>query len=120
MKKKNMLSNFVFTSKKKLILLILFLLSIIFICLHITPEISIRTWLFSHGHIKGSLLSEKIEFSELETQLGLNEGYLTKGEEVYIIKDSDIEYWETGNILYSVKVKKYGFIYFGEYYCHEG
>lgn len=120
MKKKNMLSTFIFIEKKKLIVSLLFLFSIIFICLHITPEISIRTWLFSHGHIKGSLLSEKIEFSELETQLGLNEGYLTKGEEVYIIKDSDIEYWTPGNILYSAKVKKYTFLYFADYYHHEG
>lgn len=119
MKKKNILSTFIFI-EKKLIVMLLFLFSIIFICLHITPEISIRTWLFSHGHIKGALLSEKIEFSELETQLGLNEGYLMKGEEVYIIKDSDIEYWTPGNILYSAKVKKYTFIYFADYYRHEG
>lgn len=80
------------------------LASILFLLLHSTATLSVRTHLFITGHPLLSLTS-KIEMTDI-----YDKQYERQYEVVADIKDGD-----TGNSFSSLKVKKFGFLYFAKY-----
>lgn len=95
----------------KLYLLISFILIVsLFLILHITPSLAIRSKLFFDGHVIGAFQG-KIEFNEL--QYNLDKIELEKAnEKIYCINSANIDDFETGNRIFNFKVKAYGFLYF--------
>lgn len=106
-------------NKLKCTIFTVLLLLVSFIVLHSTPSLSIKTYLFFHGHI-GVFSIDNITYSELETTVALKNNSINKTDKIYIIKNSKIEDWKTWNIINAYKVKKHTFLYFADKFMYEG
>ncbi|WP_297637408.1 hypothetical protein [uncultured Clostridium sp.] len=85
-----------------------------FVATHITPYMSIRTYIFITGHpieaFKGNI--EKNDF-----QYKLDKDVLdSENAVIYVIKDSNLKDKETENVISNYKVTKTGFLYFTKNY----
>ena len=106
-------------NKIKCTIFSILLLLTLFIVLHLTPLLSIKTYLLFHGHIEAFSVN-KVTYSELETKVALKNNLINETDKVYIIENSKIEDWRTWNIISAYKVKKYKFLYFSDKFMCEG
>ena len=105
-------------NKIKYTIFTILLLLASFIILHSTPSLSIKTYLFFHGHI-GVFSIDNITYSDIETTAAIDNNSINKTDKIYIIKNSKIEDWRTWNIISAFKVKKYKFLYFSDKFMCE-
>ena len=105
-------------NKIKYTIFTILLLLASFIILHSTTSLSIKTYLFFHGHI-GVFSIDNITYSDIETTAAIENNSINKTDKIYIIKNSKIEDWRTWNIISAFKVKKYNFLYFADKFTCE-
>ena len=105
-------------NKIKYTIFTILLLLASFIILHSTTSLSIKTYLFFHGHI-GVFSIDNITYSDIETTAAIDNNSINKTDKIYIIKNSKIEDWRTWNIISAFKVKKYKFLYFSDKFMCE-
>lgn len=106
-------------NKIKCTIFTVLLLLVSFIILHSTPSLSIKTYLFFHGHI-GVFSIDNITYSDIETTVAIKNNSINKTDKIYIIKNSKIKDWKSWNIISECKVKKYNFLYFSDKFMCEG
>lgn len=99
--------------KFKKITLLLFFILFLFVFLHLTPNLSIRTCLFIHGHFTSAFTSD-IEINFIQNDLDKNN--LADNEKIYCIKNTNAVFFDTKNPIYNFKVTKNSFLYFTNYY----
>ncbi|MFC4560157.1 hypothetical protein ACFO3D_18525 [Virgibacillus kekensis] len=99
---------------KKLRRLVLILIAI-FILLHITPQMAIRTHVIFMGYPVAAVTSGIVEY---ESHNKTDRERLEKlNAKVYTLTNPPVEEATQGELRNFI-VKKYGFIYFAEYYGH--
>lgn len=92
--------------KRKKLLISIILVVLIFIALHITPNISLRTHMFFIGHPKIAITSDILEYNkESESK-----------NTMFLIFEPSAKERATGNEYLAFKVTKFGVIYLSEYY----
>lgn len=84
------------------------LVILLFVLLHTTPKMALRTHLFFEGYPKIAFTSEIVDYEYLNLPANEEE---SKG---YILTEPPFEK-DTGGILDTYQVKKTGFLYFAEY-----
>ncbi|WP_252250676.1 hypothetical protein [Clostridium sp. ZBS13] len=91
--------------KKKGIFIGIFILMVLFILMHSTPNLSIRSFLFSHGFVKQSFVVD-INYNQLQSNLD--------DKNVYSISEDKVKDKQTQNPLVNFEIKKICFLYFAD------
>lgn len=94
--------------KKKLIIIISSCIVLLFIGLHITPELALRAYVFRIGH---PIVAFTVNLEEDYIHRNLE----TENIKFYTLHEAPVDR-ETGNDLTSYRVTKKGFLFFAKYY----
>lgn len=100
-------------SYEKKVIIILALSILIFIILHSTPNIALRTHVFTIGYPKTAIISEIVD-DEYHNEVD-KEKFAKLNTKAYSLTKPPIEKATQGE-LRNFLVRKYGFLYFAEYY----